>query len=138
MAFTPRTAIVTASDSGIGKATAVALAKAGMDIGITWHSDAAGAEQTAEEVRSIGRRATVVPTDVTRRSSVDALAAAALEQHGKIDVWCNIAGVIRYANVVDVTDGQLHTGQRLQATWSQVPATDDCDSDILLLQWRVA
>ena len=40
--FSPQTAIVTGSDSGIGKATAVALAKAGMDVGITWHSDQAG------------------------------------------------------------------------------------------------
>lgn len=43
-----RTAIVTASDSGIGKATAVALAAAGMDIGVTWHSDEAGAQATAQ------------------------------------------------------------------------------------------
>jgi NAD(P)-dependent dehydrogenase (short-subunit alcohol dehydrogenase family) len=49
--FTPATAIVTASDSGIGKATAVALARAGMDVGVTWHSDKAGAEETAEEIR---------------------------------------------------------------------------------------
>ena len=40
--FEPRYAIVTASDSGIGKATAVALAERGMDIGITWHTDADG------------------------------------------------------------------------------------------------
>ena len=42
--FDPRYAIVTASDSGIGKSTAVALAEAGMDVGITWHSDAQGAD----------------------------------------------------------------------------------------------
>jgi NAD(P)-dependent dehydrogenase (short-subunit alcohol dehydrogenase family) len=45
MTFDPRYAIVTASDSGIGKATAVALAEAGMDVGITWHSDSEGAEE---------------------------------------------------------------------------------------------
>jgi len=49
MTFDPHYAIVTASDSGIGKATAVALADAGMDIGVTWHSDSQGAEETAEE-----------------------------------------------------------------------------------------
>ena len=52
MDFTPRTAIVTGSDSGIGRATAVALAAAGMDVGITWHQDEAGAERTAQEGRS--------------------------------------------------------------------------------------
>ena len=39
MSFSPAHAIVTGSDSGIGKATAVALAAAGMDVGITWHTD---------------------------------------------------------------------------------------------------
>ena len=54
MSFEPRYAIVTASDSGIGKATAVRLRRAGgLDVGITWHTDSAvGAEDTAAEVRS--------------------------------------------------------------------------------------
>ena len=55
--FSPRAAIVTGSDSGIGRATAVALARAGMDVGVTWHSDEPGAQQTAEEVRGLGRPA---------------------------------------------------------------------------------
>ena len=59
-----RCAIVTASDSGIGKATAVALAQAGFDVGITWHDDQAGAESTAEEVRALGRRAEVRRLDL--------------------------------------------------------------------------
>jgi hypothetical protein len=53
MVFDSRYAI--ASDSGIGKASAVAQAETGTDIGVTWHSDAQGAEATAEEVRSNGR-----------------------------------------------------------------------------------
>jgi len=60
-----RAAIVTASDSGIGKATAVALARAGFDLGITWHSDEEGANATADEVRSLGRRAEVQQLDLS-------------------------------------------------------------------------
>lgn len=59
-----RTAIVTASDSGIGKASAVALARAGFDVGITWHEDERGALGTAEEVRAAGRRAEVRHLDL--------------------------------------------------------------------------
>jgi NAD(P)-dependent dehydrogenase (short-subunit alcohol dehydrogenase family) len=59
-------AIVTASDSGIGKATAVRLARDGFDVGITWHSDREGAEGTAREVQELGRRAAMTQLDVTR------------------------------------------------------------------------
>ena len=69
-----RTAVVTASDSGIGKATAVALATAGMDVGITWHEDEAGAQGTAEEVRALGRRAEVRRLDLEQLpGAVDAV-----------------------------------------------------------------
>ncbi len=67
-------AIVTASDSGIGRATAVALARDGLDVGITWHSDREGAEGTAEEVRALGRRAVVRQLDLSvLPSGADAL-----------------------------------------------------------------
>ena len=48
----PRRAIVTGSESGIGRATAVALAQAGCDVGLTWYLEEAAAERTAEEVRA--------------------------------------------------------------------------------------
>ena len=52
-------AVVTGSESGIGRATAVALAAAGFDVGLTHRDDAPGAEETASEVRAHGRRAAV-------------------------------------------------------------------------------
>jgi NAD(P)-dependent dehydrogenase (short-subunit alcohol dehydrogenase family) len=59
MSFHPRRAIITASNSGIGRATAAALARAGMDIGITWHSAEAAAQDTAAEIREAGVKAEV-------------------------------------------------------------------------------
>lgn len=61
-----RVAIVTASDSGIGKATAVALAEAGCDVGVTWHEDEAGATGTVEEIEGLGRRAELRRLDLTQ------------------------------------------------------------------------
>jgi NAD(P)-dependent dehydrogenase (short-subunit alcohol dehydrogenase family) len=58
-------AIVTGSDSGIGRATAVALAGHGLDVGVTWHSDEAGAQETARQVTAAGGRAVVRRLDVT-------------------------------------------------------------------------
>jgi NAD(P)-dependent dehydrogenase (short-subunit alcohol dehydrogenase family) len=70
--------IVTGSDSGIGRATAIALARAGHDIGVTWHTDEAGAIETAKIVRDTGRRAEVARLDLTDQpgDAIEELAAA--------------------------------------------------------------
>ena len=103
MVFDPRYAIVTASDSGIGKATAVALAEAGMDVGITWHSDAQGAEATAEEVRSHARRATVRQLDYTDLPSCAITVDLLIEDLGGLDVFVNNAGTGGSTLLVDTS-----------------------------------
>jgi len=90
--FAPTAAIVTASDSGIGKATAVALARAGMDVGVTWHSDKAGAEGTADEIRSLGRKAVVRQLDTTELRSAAGVIDDLAEELGGLDVFVNNAG----------------------------------------------
>jgi NAD(P)-dependent dehydrogenase (short-subunit alcohol dehydrogenase family) len=122
-AFEPRTAIVTGSDSGIGRATAVALAEAGCDVGITWHSDADGAEGTAEEVRGLGRRAEVRQLDLTRLPVAADVIDELAEALGGVDVLVNNSGTGTAASLLDVD----------YDTWRTVLATD-LDGAFLCLQ----
>jgi NAD(P)-dependent dehydrogenase (short-subunit alcohol dehydrogenase family) len=78
--------IVTGSDSGIGRAAAVALARAGHDVGVTWHTDEAGATETARLVRETGARAEIARLDLTDRpgDAIEDLAAALGELWGLV------------------------------------------------------
>lgn len=108
--FTPRSAIVTGSDSGIGKATAVALAQAGMDVGITWHEDQQGAEDTAQEVSSLGRNAVVKRLDTTDIPTCGDVIDALAEELGGVDVFVNNAGTGDNALFLELTlDQWRHT-----------------------------
>ena len=122
----PRTAIVTGSDSGIGRATAVALAKAGCDVGITWHRDRAGAERTAVEVRDHGRTAVVAHLDLTRLPDATAVVDELAEALGGVDVLVNDSGTGTATSLLDIDFD----------TWREVLATD-LDGAFLCLQ-RVA
>jgi NAD(P)-dependent dehydrogenase (short-subunit alcohol dehydrogenase family) len=85
-------AIVTGSDSGIGKATAVAFADAGYDVGVTWHNDRDGAEGTAAEIRERGRKVELrrlEATDIRAAAHIVGDLATAL---GGLDAFVNNAG----------------------------------------------
>src|SRR3954452_3583555 len=92
MTFEPRTAIVTAGDSGIGRAVAVALAEAGLDAGLTWHSDEPGAKQTAQEIGRRGRRAVVAQLDTSAAPACGDVIDALIADLGGVDVFVNNAG----------------------------------------------
>ena len=85
-------AIVTASDSGIGKATAVVLAEDGYDVGITWHEDEEGARGTAEEVGSAGGQAEVRRLDLADASEGASAIESLADALGGLDVLVNNAG----------------------------------------------
>src|SRR3954447_16149359 len=85
-------AIVTGSDSGIGKATAVILAQHGWDVGITWHEDEEGAEETAEEGRGLGRRAEVRQIDLTKLDDMQEVIGSLADALGGVNALVNNAG----------------------------------------------
>ena len=100
--FSPRRAIVTGSNSGIGRATALALAEAGMDVGITFHSDSDGAEETADMVRSLGRDAHIAQLDTGELDSVFGTITSLIEKLGGLDVFVNNAGVMDVAPFLEM------------------------------------
>lgn len=95
-------AIVTAGDSGIGKATAVVLAERGYDVGLTWYSDEAGARDTAAQVDALGRRAAMSQLDLTRLPSAAGVVDDLADELGGVDVLVNNAGVGASAPFVDM------------------------------------
>ncbi|MEU9297449.1 SDR family oxidoreductase [Streptomyces sp. NPDC048266] len=102
LTFRPRTALVTGGDSGIGRAVAVRLAEQGLDVGVTWHSDAEGAHATAEEVRRHGRRAVVEHLDLTRLPEAADVVDRLADALGSIDVLVNNAGTGTATPVLDL------------------------------------
>jgi meso-butanediol dehydrogenase/(S,S)-butanediol dehydrogenase/diacetyl reductase len=96
-------AIVTGAGRGIGRATALELARQGADVVIA-ELDQAGAKRAAEEVGALGRRAVVAPTDVTSRAHLLAMVDRARAELGRIDILVNNAGIYRAAATLDVTE----------------------------------
>jgi NAD(P)-dependent dehydrogenase (short-subunit alcohol dehydrogenase family) len=101
-AASPRCAVVTGADSGIGRAVAVALAGGGLDVGVTYHSDADGAEETAAEVRSRGVAAYVRRLDLTELPGAADVVDAFAEDLGGIDVLVNCSGTGSSQRVLDL------------------------------------
>ncbi|MFI5041601.1 MAG: SDR family NAD(P)-dependent oxidoreductase [Acidimicrobiales bacterium] len=101
-----RTAVVTGAAMGIGRQTALTYALAGAHVVVGDRAKDRLAE-TGELVEKAGGKATVVPTDVSVKSQVDDLARSAVRATGRLDVWANVAGVIRNSLVVDTTEEDL-------------------------------
>jgi NAD(P)-dependent dehydrogenase (short-subunit alcohol dehydrogenase family) len=107
-------AIVTGAGRGIGRATALELARMGADIVIA-ELDRAGAERTAAEVKGLGRRGSVVPTDVADRAALLTMAERTRAEFGRIDILVNNAGIYRAAAPLDVTEEHWDAVMRVNA-----------------------
>src|SRR3954466_12514867 len=99
---TQRIAVVTGSESGMGRAIAVALAEQGHDVGITWYRDESMGQETAELVRRAGRRAELRHLDLTRLPGAADVVDDLADVLGGIDVLVNDAGTGHMSTVLDL------------------------------------
>ncbi|GAB3526055.1 SDR family oxidoreductase [Pontibacter brevis] len=86
-----RKAIITGGDSGIGRAVAIAFAREGADVLISYLSEDKDAEETARYVREAGRKAVLVPGDISDEEHCKSIVQRAVDEFGQIDVLVNNA-----------------------------------------------
>jgi 3-oxoacyl-[acyl-carrier protein] reductase len=87
-----RTMLVTGASSGFGRAIALAAARAGADVAVTYRANSSGAEETAAEIERLGRRAAVLQLDLADEARIRAVGPEARAALGRIDAWINNAG----------------------------------------------
>ncbi len=98
-----RVALVTGSSRGIGRGLALRLAKEGADVVINYLSSKEEAERASNEVRSQGRKCTVIQADVTNQAQVHRMIDKIAEEYGRLDILINNAGRFFYKTVADMT-----------------------------------
>jgi NAD(P)-dependent dehydrogenase (short-subunit alcohol dehydrogenase family) len=108
-----KAAVVTGAASGLGRATALALARAGADLCLV-DLNAAGLEETAQQVRACGVRAELHPTHLSSGENCKAAVAAAAKAFGRLDALCNVAGMIVFA----------HASEMASADWEKTLAVN--------------
>jgi len=99
--------LVTGGSSGIGRAIAIACARAGAEVAITYRRNAEGAQETARLIRQLGGRVEVKQLDVAVESELETLASDVHRTHGRVDVWINNAGA-------DILTGRTAKESRLE------------------------
>jgi len=98
-------ALVTGAGSqiGFGKAICLALAAEGCDVAVN-DIDLANAQKTADEVKALGHNTVAVGGDVTKKAEVDAMVKKVLEEFGRIEILCNVAGGIIHKDNVPIDE----------------------------------
>ncbi len=102
-----RVALVTGASRGIGRAIALALAGAGADVVVNCRERGRSAEETADAIRTKGRRALAIAADVSESRAVEGMVRAAEAELGPVDLLVNNAGVAIPRDLDDLTEADF-------------------------------
>ena len=105
--LTGRVALVTGASRGIGRAIALALAGAGADVAVNCRERGRSAEETADAIRTKGRRALAIAADVSESRAVEGMVRAAEAELGPVDLLVNNAGVAIPRDLDDLTEADF-------------------------------
>ena len=97
-------ALVTGASRGIGAASAIALAKAGCDVGVHYRARGDEAEAVCAQIRGAGRRAFAVCADVSRAKEAQKMVSLVTDELGPISILVNNAGIARPQKIEDITE----------------------------------
>jgi glucose 1-dehydrogenase len=101
-----QTALVTGANSGIGRAIAIALGKAGANVVVNYVARPEDAEAVAEEIRAAGQGAVIAHGDVSDEAQVQAMFAAAVKEFGTVDILASNAGMEKNAPFHEMSTAQ--------------------------------
>ncbi|HXI31187.1 MAG TPA: SDR family oxidoreductase [Vicinamibacterales bacterium] len=140
-----RAVLVTGGSSGIGRAIAIAAARAGADVAITYRANSPGAEEVQRAISALGRRTSAIRLDLASNASVGDLGSSARRALGRVDVWINNAG----ADILTGTAASLSRIEKLDrliavdlrgtmvASWqaAEMLAAQDAGGVIINMSW---
>jgi glucose 1-dehydrogenase len=107
MSLENKVAIVTGSDSGIGRAIATELAKQGAAVTINYHKNADAADEVRDGIEKAGGRALVVQADVSSVADIQRLIDETVKAFGRLDAMVNNAGMETRTSTLDTTEHQF-------------------------------
>ncbi len=99
-----KSAIVTGSSRGIGRAIAIELARQGTDVLVNYNNNREAAEEVKNEIEKLGQKAVIVQADVSDLAQHQELLDTAVDAFGRVDILINNAGITRIADILEESE----------------------------------